>query len=255
LTWRWTQAAGPSVTLQAPQSATPTFTAPLVEPGGATLVFRLLVSDGSLTSAPATVAITVRNTNDPPLCAQAQASPARLWPPNHQLVPVTLIGIRDPSGRPVTVTVTAVRQDEPLNGLGDGDTTPDAVRQGATALLRAERAGNGNGRVYQVQFTADNGQIDGRCTGTVTVCVPKSVHATCVDDGPQYDATQTCPTHHQPQRSQHDDDDDDEHPTPCGPSSSDDDDHGKGDHGKDDHGKNDHGKNDHDGHDRDKPAH
>ncbi|MBI2877021.1 MAG: hypothetical protein HYY20_09085 [Candidatus Tectomicrobia bacterium] len=48
-------------------------------------------------------------------------------------------------------------QDAPVNGLGDGDTSPDAVLQGSSVLLRAERSGQGNGRVYAVHFTADDG--------------------------------------------------------------------------------------------------
>ena len=189
LQWQWSQSAGPQVTLQAATSATPTFTAPLVGPSGATLVFALRVSDGLLTSPPAPVTVTVRHPNAPPLCALAQAAPARLWPPNHRLVAVTLRGITDPDGPAPTVTLTAVRQDEPVNGLGDGDTSPDTVLQGASVLLRAERAGGGNGRVYHLTFTADDGQVDGRCTGTVTVCVPHSAQAPCTDEGPQYDAT------------------------------------------------------------------
>jgi len=38
-------------------------------------------------------------------------------------------------------------------------------------LLRAERAGTGNGRVYQVSFFADDGR-GGTCTGTGGVTVP-----------------------------------------------------------------------------------
>ena len=86
--------------------------------------------------------------------------------------------------------VTSVTQDEPVNGLGDGDTSPDAVLQGSAVLLRAERAGGGNGRVYQVMFTADDGGVDGRCTGTVTVCVPHDRQDTCSDDGLRYNSLQ-----------------------------------------------------------------
>jgi hypothetical protein len=43
---------------------------------------------------------------------------------------------------------TAVTQSEPLNGLGDGDTSPDAVLQGDSVLLRAERSGLGTGQRY-----------------------------------------------------------------------------------------------------------
>ncbi len=56
LTYRWSQTAGPSVTLSSATVARPTFTAP----GSATsLSFRLVVNDGTVDSAPDTVAITV----------------------------------------------------------------------------------------------------------------------------------------------------------------------------------------------------
>ncbi|MBI3990275.1 MAG: hypothetical protein HY347_11745 [candidate division NC10 bacterium] len=74
--------------------------------------------------------------------------------------------------------------------MGAGDTSPDAVLQGDQVLLRAERAGTGNGRVYQVTFTADD-HISGSCTGTVTVCVPHDRRDPfCVDDGQLYNSLQ-----------------------------------------------------------------
>jgi hypothetical protein len=170
-------------------SATPIFTAPLVGPGGVTLTFQLSVHDGSGFSAPDTVTVTVRDLNDPPACGLAQASPNLLWPPNHKLVPVAIAGVADPNNDQVTLTITGVTQDEPVNGVEDGDTSPDAVPQGETVLLRAERTGTDNGRVYEVTFTATDSQ-GGQCMGSVTVCVPPNRQvAACIDDGQQYDST------------------------------------------------------------------
>ena len=129
-------------------------------------------------------------TNQPPVCGTAQANPAVLWAPNHQLVPIAIIGVTDPEGKSVTITVTGVTQDEPVNAKGDGDTSPDAVIQAGAASVRAERAGNGNGRVYHIAFTADDGQGNS-CSGAVTVGVPHSLHkgTTAIDDGQLYDST------------------------------------------------------------------
>ena len=169
----------------------PTFVAPAVTAAGATLVFRLVVSDGAGGSAGDEVSVLVQNVNAPPVCGRAQASPALLWPPNHTLMPVTITGVTDPDSARVTTRITAVTQDEPVNGLGDGDTSPDAVLQGSTALLRAERSGAGNGRVYRLHFTASDGD-GGTCTGSVDVQVPKSLKPAVpvLDSGQLYDSTQ-----------------------------------------------------------------
>ncbi len=132
----------------------------------------------------------LQRTSPLPDCRAAQAFPAVLWSPNHQFVPIVVMGVTDPDGDTVTITVTSVTQDEPVNAKGDGNTSPDAVIQAGAALIRAERSGTGNGRVYQVSFKAndDNG---GFCTGAVTVSVPHSLKkgTTAIDDGQVYDST------------------------------------------------------------------
>ncbi len=192
LTYAWTQLAGPAVSLNLSNPVQPVFTAPNVSSGGAVLRFQLIVNDGSLSSAPSTIDITVLDVNDPPVCTMAQASPASLWPPNHKLKLVTITGASDPNNDGVTLTITGVMQDEPVDGLGDGDTDPDAIIQDASVLLRAERSGMDNGRVYHVNFTANDGQ-GGVCSGTVKVTVPHSKNQTAVDGGLLFDSTVDLP--------------------------------------------------------------
>jgi hypothetical protein len=123
-------------------------------------------------------------------CGAAAPTAATLWPPNHGLVEVGLQGVVDPGGSPVAVTVTGVRQDEPVNDRGDGNTAPDAFLSGGIAGLRAERSGGGDGRVYHLAFTAST--AGGRsCQGSVQVCVPhdQGQGAACVDQGPLHDST------------------------------------------------------------------
>jgi hypothetical protein len=122
--------------------------------------------------------------NGPPICTAARPYPNALWPANHQFVSAWIVGIADPDDDPVAVSITRVTQDEPLSGLGDGDAAPDAVLQGSSADLRAERAGSGNGRVYRIEFTASDGH-GGSCAGAVTVGVPNSQKPgqEIVDDG------------------------------------------------------------------------
>lgn len=57
-------------------------------------------------------------------------------------------------------------------------------------LLRAERAGGGNGRVYRISFRADDG-LGGFCTGTVTVTAPHDKGKNkppAIDDGQNYNS-------------------------------------------------------------------
>jgi hypothetical protein len=111
--------------------------------------------------------------NHNPVCTALSAGPA-LWPPNHKLVKVTLTGATDQDGNALTYTITGVTQDEPLLGLGSGDTSPDAVAVSGHAnqvLLRAERDGTGDGRVYRIATTVSDG-VGGQCTGTAIVGVP-----------------------------------------------------------------------------------
>jgi hypothetical protein len=173
LSYSWTQTGGPSVLLTGANTVSPTFTAPNVGAGGAFLTFQLVVHDGQASSVADTVKIAVVNVNDPPVCSLAQASPNLLWPPNHAMIQVSIVGLTDPQNQTLTITYPTVKQDEPINGLGDGDTTPDAAVSGNDILLRAERSGTGNGRVYVVQFTATNSDGE-HCNGTVRVSVPHS---------------------------------------------------------------------------------
>lgn len=183
LSYHWSQTGGPGVALTGATTVNPTFTAPNVAAGGAFLTFQLVVHDGHVSSAADTVQIAVVNVNDPPVCSLAQASPNLLWPPNHTMTQVSIVGLTDPQNQTLTITYPNVKQDEPINGLGDGDTTPDAAVSGNDILLRAERSGTGNGRVYVVQFTATN--ADGaECNGTVKVTVPHNKKDPAIQ-GPQ----------------------------------------------------------------------
>ncbi len=106
---------------------------------------------------------------------------------DHGFASVEIVAVSDPDGDEVTITVTGVTQDEPVSGLGAGSSGPDAVLQDGEPLLRKERSGLGNGRVYSIRFTADDGK-GGTCTGAVSVCVPHDRRKPigCVDDGEIY---------------------------------------------------------------------
>ncbi len=129
--------------------------------------------------------------NRPPACSAARPSASRLWPPNHSLQTVSILGVTDPDGDPVAIAVTGITQDEPTDGSGGGDTGPDGFGVGTSqAQVRAERSGSGNGRVYAVHFSASDGE-GGVCSGSVSVGVPhdQGKGSVPVDDGQLYDST------------------------------------------------------------------
>jgi hypothetical protein len=109
-------------------------------------------------------------------------------------VPVEIVDITDPDDDPVTVTVTRITQDEPVDAEADGRTYPDGMIVNGTGLVRAERSGRGNGRVYVISFTATDDQ-GASCEGSVAVCVPHDQRqAACVDDGQNYDSLRPRPS-------------------------------------------------------------
>jgi hypothetical protein len=129
--------------------------------------------------------------NHPPDCSAAYPSLAEIWPPNHDLWPVNVLGVTDPDQDELRITITKIFQDEPVNDTGDGNTVPDAARiRNSAAWVRGERSGNGNGRVYHIYFRADDG-YGGTCRGEVKTVVPKSQgnSGDAVDDGPLYNST------------------------------------------------------------------
>ena len=187
LTFSWQQIAGTTVVLNGSDTAAPTLSTPFVNPGGGDLTFQLTVNDGYGGTTTDTVVIHVQNANDPPLVSAARPSIGCLWPPNHAFVQVAILGVTDPNSN-ATITIDGVSQDEPTEGLGDGDTPIDAViNSDGTVLLRAERSGTGDGRVYHIRFTASD--LEGSASGRVTVCVPRNKEKNAVDGGALFDST------------------------------------------------------------------
>ncbi|MCY1020112.1 Ig-like domain-containing protein [Pyxidicoccus sp. MSG2] len=71
LTYQWTQVGGPQVTLTGADTAAPSFTAPNVKEN-TELTFHLVVSDGSLTSAPSAVTVTLTRSDNTVPVAKAR---------------------------------------------------------------------------------------------------------------------------------------------------------------------------------------
>ena len=133
----------------------------------------VLVSDGKLASHRETVTILVPPDVTPPAFQVLRPSQTTMWPPNHKMVPITMTAVvsdnRDPA--PTAPRIVSVSSNEPVNGTGDGDTSPDWQVTGDMSLkLRAERSGHGSGRVYTITVeSVDRSGNAGRATVTVTV--------------------------------------------------------------------------------------
>lgn len=140
LTYTWTgafgTASGPSPTVTLPQGVH---------------TVTLMVTDGKGGTSSDDVTIRVADTT-PPTITELSSSPNLLWPPNHLMAPVAVqASASDACSSATTCRVLAVTSNEPVNGLGDGDTAPDwEIISGEGVKLRAERAGGGNGRTYSI---------------------------------------------------------------------------------------------------------
>jgi predicted extracellular nuclease len=127
--------------------------------------------------------------NVAPSCDAAVAVPDRLFPPNHRFRPIAIEGVTDPDGDELVINVDSIFQDEAVDAPESGNTAPDGRGVGtSTAEVRAERVGDGNGRVYHIGFTATD-ELGLTCSGVATVGVPTSRNGTAVDEGPLFDST------------------------------------------------------------------
>ncbi len=131
--------------------------------------------------------------NRPPECSTAYPSVDMLWPPNHRFWDIEVLGVTDPDGDPVTITIDSIWQDELVDERGDGTFAPDGDGVGtSTAQVRAERSGRGDGRFYHITFTADDGK-GGTCGGPDHVIKVIVAHdrrrRPPVDGGPLFDST------------------------------------------------------------------
>jgi hypothetical protein len=102
------------------------------------------------------------------------ASPNMLWPPNHKMVhvAVTLSAIDVCDTATPSCQIISVTSNEPVDGQGDGNTSPDWIITGPlTVDLRAERSGTGAGRIYTITVQCTN-HSGNSSTATVTVTVP-----------------------------------------------------------------------------------
>jgi len=124
----------------------------------------LTVADGRGGTGVDTARIVVQDTI-PPTIFGLIATPSRLWPADHQMVPVKLdISVGDLCDRAPSCVIETVTSNEPI--VGDFSIT------GPLQLdLRAERFGSGSGRTYSIVVGCQDSSGN-RSTAAVWVLVP-----------------------------------------------------------------------------------
>jgi hypothetical protein len=123
---------------------------------------------------------------------EAGSHDAELWPPNHALHRVsvsdcvTAVDACDPA---VATRFRWVASDEPDEGIGDGAHAGDMDFVSCSeVLLRAERQGGGNGRVYTLGWRAEDEAGNGT-EGTCQVSVPHDQSRPAVRDSVHREVT------------------------------------------------------------------
>ena len=141
--------------------------------GPNTVTLTVTDKNGNVSTADAIVTV---EDNIPPEISNVVASAEALWPPNHKMVPVEIIGalISDNCGDIGldNCKIVSVTSNEPINDSGDGNTDPDyEITDDLTVDLRAERSGSGNGRTYTITLECMDAS-ENSSTATVDIYVP-----------------------------------------------------------------------------------
>ncbi len=185
LTYAW---SAPGIVFDDPTSVTPTAAFPL----GPTTV--TLVVDDGIEQDSDEVVVTIEDTTPPTLIVTLD--PDALWPPNHKLAPIhATVLVTDACDAAPAVRLISIVSDEPDDGLGDGD-RPDDIQEAVLGtadfdfLLRSERQGPHEGRVYTVCYEAEDasGNVSSACA-TVTVTHDRQAIAGFAPAAPDADVT------------------------------------------------------------------
>lgn len=125
-----------------------TQTPPAPYPLGITdVILDVTDTSGESAQCPATVTVT---DNELPGITALSANPARLWPPNHEMIPVQVsVAAEDNCPGTVSCRIDTVISSEQDNAIGDGNTIGDwQITGDLNLLLRAERSGLNQQRTY-----------------------------------------------------------------------------------------------------------
>jgi CSLREA domain-containing protein len=149
LTFKWTQASGPTASLSGASTATPRFT-PAV---AGSYVFSLVVNNGALDSTPASVTITVNNKTQPPVANAGSNQTVTVG----TLVTLNGTASSDPNTPPLPLTFKWTQTLGPAVSLSGGTT--------ATPSFTPTQAGS-----YVFSLVVNNGVLDST-PASVTITV------------------------------------------------------------------------------------
>ncbi len=142
--------------------------------GLGSLLVTLTVEDSLGATDTCQATVTVIDTIPPEISVSLE--PTLLWPPNHRLMDIEATVTATDACGPLTVRLDTITSNEPDDVPGNG-TSPGDI-QGAILgstdfefALRAERDGEGNGRIYAVVYTATDGAGNQASTSS-SVIVP-----------------------------------------------------------------------------------
>jgi Beta-propeller repeat len=138
-------------------------------PSFGTYTVDLTVYDDLWNRATDSVDVTLADLEGPRV-GSLTATPAVIWPPNREMIPVTVTvaDVSDACSGPVTCRIDSVTSNE---ALAPGDWV---ITGALTVQLRADRVGDGTGRIYTIAITCTDAA--GKSTRkTVTVLVPHDV--------------------------------------------------------------------------------
>jgi len=124
-------------------------------------VITLEVTDSSGATDTDEVVISVVD-SEPPEISIDSLTPDVLWPPNHKLrTVVATLTVSDDCDADPAVILVSITSNEPDEGTGDGN-HPNDIQDADFGTddrefrLRAERSGNGSGRVYTVTYRVED---------------------------------------------------------------------------------------------------
>ena len=160
LTYTWTDVGGRVVGTSARSTVTCS--------GMGAHLYYLSVDDGHGATATDEVEVTLADTTAPTITS-ASVSPASLDAPNKKMVPVGVFYTAHDLCGATFCRITSVTSNEP----DDDDDDVEIIGDGRDGVyLRAERNGNGNGRIYTITLTCRD-EAGNTSSRELTVTVPK----------------------------------------------------------------------------------